>query len=275
MGANCDQCVDARFIGPNCDVCADFRFTGAMCDQCANPLHTGENCDECIDTRFEGANCDKANASYQSSLGLQWVQSVVNNIYFARTETTVRQFQACVMTGACSRGNYRIQLEPGSSSCSYDRAGSSEHPMSCVNWFGAVEFCTWIGARLPSRSEWIQEASNNGDRRYPWGDTPRPSCTHLIMHQGVINNMPGVGCGVNSTWPVCSKPEGNSVSGLCDLGGNVQEWTTTVENGRTVYCNSNYKDGYVGNFRADAYERDDADDTSAGMGFRCVRQTLP
>ncbi|HHW96210.1 MAG TPA: formylglycine-generating enzyme family protein, partial [Oligoflexales bacterium] len=27
-----------------------------------------------------------------------------------------------------------------------------------------------------------------------------------------------------STWPVCSKPRGNTTHGLCDMAGNVWEW---------------------------------------------------
>ena len=35
----------------------------------------------------------------------------------------------------------------------------------------------------------------------------------------------GEGCGQNRTWPVCSKPSGNTAHGLCDMAGNVWEWT--------------------------------------------------
>jgi len=34
----------------------------------------------------------------------------------------------------------------------------------------------------------------------------------------------GDGCGKNGTWPVCSKPAGNTAQGLCDMAGNVAQW---------------------------------------------------
>jgi formylglycine-generating enzyme required for sulfatase activity len=32
------------------------------------------------------------------------------------------------------------------------------------------------------------------------------------------------GCDQFRTWPVCSKPLGNTAQGLCDMSGNVSEW---------------------------------------------------
>ena len=35
----------------------------------------------------------------------------------------------------------------------------------------------------------------------------------------------GAGCGPDPTAPVCSKPLGQSEQGLCDMAGNVRQWT--------------------------------------------------
>lgn len=92
--------------------------------------------------------------------------------------------------------------------------------MNCVNWLGAKQFCEWVGGRLPTEKEWQEEATDNGSRRYPWGDDDL-TCDRCVRDEG------GNGCGNDHTWPECSKTHGNSVSGLCDMAGNVEEWTSS------------------------------------------------
>ncbi len=152
---------------------------------------------------------------------LQWVYSNPAKLYFAKTETTLSQYRACVEAGACSKENFDTKTD--SSDCNWGHTGRDDHPMNCVDWHGARQFCAWVDGRLPTWDEWYAEASNGGSRQYPWGDN-EVTCDRAIWN---ATNAPG--CGRDSTWPVCSKTAGNSVSGLCDMSGNVWEWTSTQE----------------------------------------------
>jgi formylglycine-generating enzyme required for sulfatase activity len=84
-----------------------------------------------------------------------------------------------------------------------------------VAYGGAAQYCAWIGGRLPTEDLWTAEASNAGTRPYPWGIEPEPGANNTVFKEA-------------STLPVCSKPEGHSISGVCDLSGNVWEWTAST-----------------------------------------------
>jgi formylglycine-generating enzyme required for sulfatase activity len=92
-----------------------------------------------------------------------------------------------------------------------------------VDWKQATTFARWAGGRLPTGEEWTHAATSGGQSwDYPWGDETA-TCDRAIMSDG------GSGCGEGHTWPVCSKPAGNSTQGVCDLAGNVWEWTDERE----------------------------------------------
>ena len=140
-----------------------------------------------------------------------------------RTEVTVAAFSRCVNAGRCDR-----HLFSSGPYCNWGREDRSRHPMNCVSWHGAAAYCAFIGKRLPSNEEWEKAARGTDGRRFPWGDSPPASCNYAVIDDPrtkETNSSTTDGCGRDSTWPVGSKPAGNSPFGAADMSGNVWEWT--------------------------------------------------
>jgi len=203
-----------------------------------------------------------------SAPGLEWIFSKPAGVSFAKTETTVAQFRACAAAGACtivSRGE----------ECDWNRHDREDHPVNCVDAHDGETFCTWVGGRLPTEQEWYAEASNGGTRRFPWGGDPKSAaddklfdCAHAVW----ADKPDPRGCGKGSSWPVCSKPAGNSVSGLCDMAGNGWEWTTGGTNGQTILRGGSWH--YERPVSSMPKATGGADGTFpwwGEMGFRCAR----
>jgi formylglycine-generating enzyme required for sulfatase activity len=142
-----------------------------------------------------------------------------------RTEVTLAQYTTCVEMGACTEpmpDTYTpddlAEWEPY---ITWGKEGQDDHPINAVNWYQAVDFCTWVGGRLPSEAEWEYAARSLGqDNTYPWGEED-PTCDYAIMWEDISQEY---ACDAGTTWPVCSKPAGNTAQGLCDMAGSVSEW---------------------------------------------------
>ena len=98
-------------------------------------------------------------------------------------------------------------------------AGKEKHPVVCVSWFDAEQFCQWASQtarqeiRLPSEAEWEMAARGPQGKPYPWG-SPSPSrflCNYNKIFQGTT---PVGQFGANS----------RSHFGCLDMAGNVAEW---------------------------------------------------
>ena len=150
----------------------------------------------------EDDGCDEDEKPYHRV----WLDSY----YMDVAEVTVGMYRACVDAGACTRP------EPGEG-CNWEVEGHDDHPANCTDWFQAGAYCAWAGKQLPTEAQWEKAARGLDERIWPWGNEP-PTCEVCVMGEG------GSGCGTGGTMPVCSKPEGRSPYGPCDMAGNVMEW---------------------------------------------------
>ena len=167
--------------------------------------------------------------------GISWITPSGATGQLAEHETTVAEYARCVAAGACSDEKVtgvEWKEAPWSPqiTCNWGRPGHENHPMNCVDWPGSDTFCRWAGGRLLTKQEWHDEATDAGRRPFPWGSDPidcdRAVHNDWMSHPSTTDRK---GCGRKETWPVCEKPLGNSVHGLCDVVGNVWEWTDTKE----------------------------------------------
>lgn len=129
------------------------------------------------------------------------------------TEVTVASYAACVLAGGCSaHGTWSAYPWSTNSNgeCNYCVIGRGNHPMNCVDWNQAGDYCKAQGKRLPTEEEWEWAARGGTEgRTYPWGKAAPASQL----------------CWGDGTCPVGSFPKGDAPGGIHDLAGNVQEWT--------------------------------------------------
>jgi eukaryotic-like serine/threonine-protein kinase len=160
-----------------------------------------------------------------------------------RTEVTTRAYGACVDKGQCERALEQVSWtglrdeakKRYSPFCNAGKADRGEHPVNCVAWPMADNYCKKRGQRLPTEAEWEFAARGSSQRKYPWGDQA-PSgkllnacgkeCAlwgdkHADKHPTMYDDDDGF----SSTAPVGSFPAGASAHGVMDLAGNVWEWT--------------------------------------------------
>jgi formylglycine-generating enzyme required for sulfatase activity len=147
----------------------------------------------------------------------------IRSFSLAKAPVTFKQYNACVDAGVCRPPmvNDRCHSWDGKNW----REGplpknfqGDDQPVICVDYSDAETFSRWVGGRLPTEAEWEYAARGAGKRwKFPWGGE-KPDCSRAVMVED------GMGCGRGTTWPVCSKPAGNTAQGLCDMIGNVWEW---------------------------------------------------
>ncbi len=134
----------------------------------------------------------------------------LKDFYMSKTEVTISQYRECVEAGYCIKPD---ECDPQSGPNWTDEVGEEEdHPILCVDWHNARIFAKWVGGDLPTEAQWEYASRSRGKKiKYPWGNK-EPTCSLMNWE-----------C-MDLAQPVCSR-KGHTDQGLCDMMGNVWEWT--------------------------------------------------
>jgi len=167
-------------------------------------------------------------------------------------EVTVRDYKTCVTDGICAdtmRGNAFVD-------------GREDYPIDWVSPTDANDYCSHLGKRVPTRTEW-QWAAQNGSAltAYPWGDSA-PRSTDAPPRVCAL--------GTTESCSVGSFPSGRTSSQIADLAGNVAE---IVQDG-AAFCVAG---GSFADSDSAALESSSCmpfEQSGADIGFRCVAAPL-
>jgi formylglycine-generating enzyme required for sulfatase activity len=120
------------------------------------------------------------------------------------TEVTTGAYRACMGKGDCD--------EPVGKQfhCNHRYSDRGDHPINCVDWKQASQYCAAQGQRLPTEAEW-EYAARGGEqyREYSWGNQPPDGRTCWKRDHSCKVKSYAVGA-----------------FGLFDMTGNVWEWVS-------------------------------------------------
>jgi sulfatase modifying factor 1 len=184
-----------------------------------------------------------------------------------RTEVTNRAYRRCVLAGLCA---------PPLLSDAAHELSEDDHPVVGVRWADAVDYCAFVGGRLPDETEWEKAArGDDPGRRFPWG---RVYQSRLANHGRSPRRTDPVD-GFLLTAPVGSFPGGASPYGVLDLAGNVWEWTRSLDEsgdlaGFRVIRGGSYIHPIVA-LRVTMRSQATTDSAQGDLGFRCAYDPPP
>jgi formylglycine-generating enzyme required for sulfatase activity len=223
-----------------------------------------------------------------------------------KLEVSTESYKACSDRGDCKRAGIANDWDGISDRerrifdplCNVrEPIGRGKHPINCVSWEMAAQYCKASGKRLPTEAEWEFAARGPDGRKYPWGDEePGPTllnacgreCMAWSAKNGVDQRaMFNADDGWATTSPVGSFPSGASRYGVQDVVGNVWEWVLDYyaeysasdqvdphgpgAGDERVIRGGAWNGGYASWVRPTFRYKDVGSKRSYGIGFRCAQ----
>ena len=165
--------------------------------------------------------------------------TISQGFFIDRNEVTVHAYQACLSRRKCSAAN-NVVISAEQEDAGLDGVSSSkefvdawgrycnegrkalDHPINCVDFSNAENYCRFKGRRLPTEAEWELAARGITGRAFAWGETELPCVDACFDRNGLcVNPTQGVGSCAAGSHPKDSTPEG-----VLDMGGNLSEWVS-------------------------------------------------
>ncbi|NQV32485.1 MAG: SUMF1/EgtB/PvdO family nonheme iron enzyme [Phycisphaeraceae bacterium] len=175
------------------------------------------------DPNFEGemSKYEITNAQYRQYLNHALAESSIsvyeNRVYSSGDASHSRPY---LDTFAASSGSQISFSEGAFEVTAQDGYNMSHHPVVEVSWYGATAFAKAHGYRLPTSQEWQAVADYDGSYAYGCGTTIDANTANFDhANPSGLPRAP-------YTSPVGYYPA--SGYGLCDLAGNVWEWTSSI-----------------------------------------------
>ena len=165
----------------------------------------------------EGKNFDAASRSSEEPVH----EVELLDFQIAKFPITVGQYERFVNFGGYGRQQFWTAGGYGQFEAPKLWEGQLAHPnrpVVNVSWFEARAYCAWRGVELPTEAQWERAARGTTSRRYPWGDSPSPTCARANF----------AGCQSPHPTPVGIFPLGATPDGIEELAGNVFEWCEDI-----------------------------------------------
>jgi formylglycine-generating enzyme required for sulfatase activity/tRNA A-37 threonylcarbamoyl transferase component Bud32 len=150
-------------------------------------------------------------------------------------EVTVAEFRAFLadtarsLSGGCRTVEKGWEIDPDRSWESPGFDQTDQHPVTCVSWFDAKEYVTWLSDRaearyrLPSEAEWEYAA------RMGIGGAAGVGCKNAnVADASVLATYPdfdALGCDDGHPFTAAAESMAPNAWGLANMSGNLFEWT--------------------------------------------------